>query len=64
VTPNCTNAFPRNRVDEVIGLGGPEEVAGKRSKGFSLGMSWTASPRPGAAGSSAARCQQPKLPVN
>jgi ABC-2 type transport system ATP-binding protein len=34
-----TNGIPRKRVDEVIGLVGLEDVAGKRSKGFSLGMS-------------------------
>jgi ABC-2 type transport system ATP-binding protein len=34
-----TNAIPRSRVDEVIGIVGLEDVAGKRSKGFSLGMS-------------------------
>jgi ABC-type transport system involved in cytochrome c biogenesis ATPase subunit len=34
-----TNAIPRSRVDEVIGVVGLEDVAGKRSKGFSLGMS-------------------------
>jgi ABC-2 type transport system ATP-binding protein len=34
-----TNAIPRRRVDEVIGIVGLEDVAGKRSKGFSLGMS-------------------------
>jgi ABC-2 type transport system ATP-binding protein len=34
-----TNGIPRNRVDEVIGIVGLEDVAGKRSKGFSLGMS-------------------------
>jgi ABC-2 type transport system ATP-binding protein len=34
-----TNAIPRSRVDEVIGLVGLEDVARKRSKGFSLGMS-------------------------
>jgi ABC-2 type transport system ATP-binding protein len=34
-----TNSIPRSRVDEVIGLVGLEDVAGKRSKGFSLGMS-------------------------
>ena len=35
----ATNGIPRRRVDEVIGLVGLEEVARKRSKGFSLGMS-------------------------
>src|ERR1700726_1762198 len=34
-----TNSIPRRRVDEVIGIVGLEDVAGKRSKGFSLGMS-------------------------
>jgi ABC-2 type transport system ATP-binding protein len=34
-----TNAIPRSRVDEVIGIVGLEAAAGKRSKGFSLGMS-------------------------
>ena len=34
-----TNGIPRSRVDEVIGIVGLEDVAGKRSKGFSLGMS-------------------------
>jgi ABC-2 type transport system ATP-binding protein len=34
-----TNDIPRSRVDEVIGIVGLEDVAGKRSKGFSLGMS-------------------------
>jgi len=34
-----TNDIPRSRVDEVIGVVGLEDVAGKRSKGFSLGMS-------------------------
>jgi ABC-2 type transport system ATP-binding protein len=34
-----TNSIPRSRVDEVIGIVGLEDVAGKRSKGFSLGMS-------------------------
>jgi ABC-2 type transport system ATP-binding protein len=34
-----TNSIPRSRVDEVIGIVGLEGVAGKRSKGFSLGMS-------------------------
>jgi len=34
-----TNGIPRTRVDEVIGTVGLEDVAGKRSKGFSLGMS-------------------------
>src|SRR5580693_4412229 len=34
-----TNAIPRSRVDEVIGIVGLEDVARKRSKGFSLGMS-------------------------
>jgi ABC-2 type transport system ATP-binding protein len=33
------NGIPRKRVDEVIGIVGLENVAGKRSKGFSLGMS-------------------------
>jgi len=35
----ATNDIPRSRVDEVIGIVGLEDVAGKRSKGFSLGMS-------------------------
>ena len=34
-----TNGVPRRRVDDVIGIVGLEDVAGKRSKGFSLGMS-------------------------
>src|SRR5580692_2188075 len=34
-----TNSIPRSRIDEVIGIVGLEDVAGKRSKGFSLGMS-------------------------
>jgi ABC-2 type transport system ATP-binding protein len=34
-----TNNLPRRRVDEVLELVGLTEVAGKRSKGFSLGMS-------------------------
>ena len=34
-----TNSIPRSRVDEVIGIVGLEDVARKRSKGFSLGMS-------------------------
>jgi ABC-2 type transport system ATP-binding protein len=34
-----TNDIPRSRVGEVIGIVGLEDVAGKRSKGFSLGMS-------------------------
>ncbi|MGH3154250.1 MAG: ABC transporter ATP-binding protein [Streptosporangiaceae bacterium] len=34
-----TNGIPRGRVDEVIGIVGLEDVARKRSKGFSLGMS-------------------------
>ena len=33
-----SNNLPRRRVDEVIGLVGLTDVAGKRSKGFSLGM--------------------------
>jgi ABC-2 type transport system ATP-binding protein len=33
-----TNGLPRRRVDEVLDLVGLSEVAGKRSKGFSLGM--------------------------
>ena len=33
-----THGIPRSRVDEVIGLTGLEPVAGKRVKGFSLGM--------------------------
>jgi ABC-2 type transport system ATP-binding protein len=34
----ATNGIPRSRVDEVIGIVGLEDVARKRSKGFSLGM--------------------------
>jgi ABC-2 type transport system ATP-binding protein len=34
-----TNAIPRGRVDEVLGMVGLADVARKRSKGFSLGMS-------------------------
>jgi ABC-2 type transport system ATP-binding protein len=34
-----TNHIPRRRVDEVLGLVGLTDVARKRSKGFSLGMS-------------------------
>jgi ABC-2 type transport system ATP-binding protein len=34
-----TNGIPRRRVDEVLGIVGLSVVAGKRSKGFSLGMS-------------------------
>jgi ABC-2 type transport system ATP-binding protein len=34
-----TNDIPRKRVDEVIGIVGLEDVAGKRAGGFSLGMS-------------------------
>ena len=34
-----TNAIPPGRVDEVLGIVGLEDVARKRSKGFSLGMS-------------------------
>ena len=33
-----TNGIARRRVDEVLGLVGLADVAGKRSKGFSLGM--------------------------
>ncbi len=33
-----THGIPRSRVDEVIGLTGLESVAGRRVKGFSLGM--------------------------
>jgi ABC-2 type transport system ATP-binding protein len=33
-----TNAIPRGRVDEVLGIVGLADVARKRSKGFSLGM--------------------------
>lgn len=33
-----THGIPRSRVDEVIGLTGLDAVAGKRVKGFSLGM--------------------------
>jgi len=35
----ASNGIPRSRVDEVIGMVGLEDVARKRSKGFSLGMS-------------------------
>src|SRR5690606_38196335 len=34
----ATHHIPRSRVDEVIGLTGLDAVAGKRVKGFSLGM--------------------------
>jgi len=34
-----TNDIPRRRVDEVLGIVGLTDVADKRSKGFSLGMS-------------------------
>src|SRR5215469_16924843 len=34
-----TNGISRRRVDEVLGVAGLSDVAGKRSKGFSLGMS-------------------------
>jgi len=34
-----TNGIPRRRVDEVLGIVGLSDVAKKRSKGFSLGMS-------------------------
>ncbi len=34
-----TNGIPRRRVDEVLGIVGLSNVAGKRSRGFSLGMS-------------------------
>ena len=34
-----TNRIPVRRVDEVLGIVGLSDVAGKRSKGFSLGMS-------------------------
>ena len=34
-----TNGIPRRRVDEVLGVVGLDGVAGKRSRGFSLGMS-------------------------
>ncbi len=34
-----TNGIPRRRVDEVLGIVGLADVAAKRSKGFSLGMS-------------------------
>ncbi len=34
-----TNDIPRRRVDEALGIAGLADVAGKRSKGFSLGMS-------------------------
>jgi ABC-2 type transport system ATP-binding protein len=34
-----TNGISRRRVDEVLGIVGLSDVAGKRSKGFSLGMS-------------------------
>ena len=33
-----THGIPRSRVDEVIGMTGLESVAGRRVKGFSLGM--------------------------
>ena len=33
-----TNGISRRRVDEVLGLAGLADVAGKRTKGFSLGM--------------------------
>jgi ABC-2 type transport system ATP-binding protein len=33
-----SNNLPRRRIDEVLGLVGLTDVAGKRSKGFSLGM--------------------------
>ena len=35
----ATNGIPRKRVDEVIGIVGLADVARKRSRGFSLGMS-------------------------
>ena len=34
----ATNKIPRKRVDEMLGLVGLEDVAGKRAGGFSLGM--------------------------
>ena len=34
----ATNKIPRRRVDDMLGLVGLEEVAGKRAGGFSLGM--------------------------
>ena len=34
----ASNAIPRRRVDEMLGLVGLDEVAGKRAGGFSLGM--------------------------
>jgi ABC-2 type transport system ATP-binding protein len=34
----AANAIPRRRVDEVLGLAGLDSVAGKRTGGFSLGM--------------------------
>ena len=34
-----TNGIPARRVDEVLGIVGLSDVARKRSKGFSLGMS-------------------------
>jgi ABC-2 type transport system ATP-binding protein len=34
----ATHKVPRSRVDELVGLVGLEEVAGKRTGGFSLGM--------------------------
>jgi len=34
-----TNGIPRRRVDEVLNVVGLSDVAGKRAKGFSLGMS-------------------------
>jgi ABC-2 type transport system ATP-binding protein len=35
----ATNGIPRRRVEEALGLVGLADVAGQRSKGFSLGMS-------------------------
>jgi ABC-2 type transport system ATP-binding protein len=34
-----SNGIPRRRVDEVLGLVGLQDVAGRRARGFSLGMS-------------------------
>src|SRR3546814_5218571 len=35
----ASNGIPKSRVDEVLGLVGLSEVAGKKAGGFSLGMS-------------------------
>ena len=45
----ATNGIPRRRVDEMIGLVGLEDVAGKRVGGFSLGMGQRLGHRLGAA---------------